>query len=97
MTKYKSVTAFAPASVANVGCGYDIMGYAVDGIGDKVTISLNPDADNSKVILTGEYGHLTPSEREKHAFGQRNGKQCLKLSSSGICYKLFTGQPFKHS
>ncbi len=69
MTKYKSVTVFAPASVANVGCGYDIMGYAVDGIGDKVTISLNPDADNSKVILTGEYGHLTPAERIKNTAG----------------------------
>ena len=69
MTKYKSVTAFAPASVANVGCGYDIMGYAVDGIGDKVTISLNPDADNSMLILKGEYGHLTPSERNKNTAG----------------------------
>jgi homoserine kinase len=66
MTKYKSVTAFAPASVANVGCGYDIMGYSVDGIGDRVTISLQPDADNSKVILTGPYGHLTPSDRNKN-------------------------------
>jgi homoserine kinase len=69
MTKYKSVTAFAPASVANVGCGYDIMGYSVDGIGDRVTISLKPDADNSKVILTGAYGHLTPSDRSKNTAG----------------------------
>ncbi len=69
MTKYKSVTVFAPASVANVGCGYDIMGYSVDGIGDIVTIALNPEADNSKVILTGAYGHLTPSERHKNTAG----------------------------
>jgi homoserine kinase len=69
MTKYKSVTAFAPASVANVGCGYDIMGYSVDGIGDRVSISLNPEADNSKVILTGAYGHFTPAERHKNTAG----------------------------
>jgi len=69
MTKHKTVTAFAPASVANVGCGYDIMGYAVDGIGDKVTISLNPEADNSKINLTGAYGHLTPLERSKNTAG----------------------------
>jgi homoserine kinase len=69
MTKYKSVTAFAPASVANVGCGYDIMGYSVDGIGDRVTISLKPGVDNSKVILTGAYGHLTPSDRNKNTAG----------------------------
>ena len=58
MNRYKSVTAFAPASVANVGCGFDVMGYAVDGIGDKVTITYNPDADTTKVILKGKYGHL---------------------------------------
>jgi len=69
MTKYKSVTAFAPASVANVGCGYDIMGYSVDGIGDRVTISLKPGVDDSKIILTGAYGHLTPSDRNKNTAG----------------------------
>jgi homoserine kinase len=69
MTKYKSVKAFAPASVANVGCGFDIMGFAVQGIGDTVTISLQPDSDNSKITLTGTYGHLTPPERSKNTAG----------------------------
>ena len=69
MTNYKSATAFAPASVANVGCGFDIMGFAVQGIGDTVTVSLQPDADNSKITLTGAYGHLTPSERSKNTAG----------------------------
>ncbi len=69
MTNFKSVTAFAPASVANVGCGFDIMGFAVQGIGDAVTVSLQPDSDNSKITLTGIYGHLTPSERSKNTAG----------------------------
>lgn len=69
MNRYKSVTAFAPASVANVGCGFDVMGYAVDGIGDKVTITYNPDADTTKVILKGKYGHLTPETRHKNTAG----------------------------
>jgi len=69
MTKYKSVTAFAPASVANVGCGFDIMGYAVEGTGDSVTISVQENADNSKVTLYGLYGHLTPAERNKNTAG----------------------------
>lgn len=69
MIKYKSVTAFAPASVANVGCGFDVMGYAVDGIGDRVTVSYQPDADVSKVILNGAYGHLTPLDRHKNTAG----------------------------
>ena len=32
------VTAFAPATVANVGIGFDILGHAVDEVGDRVRI-----------------------------------------------------------
>ncbi|MEM1349218.1 MAG: homoserine kinase, partial [Myxococcota bacterium] len=31
-------TAFAPASVGNVGVGFDIMGQALEGAGDRVTV-----------------------------------------------------------
>jgi len=33
-----SVTVFAPATVANVGVGFDVLGFALDGIGDRVTV-----------------------------------------------------------
>lgn len=66
MIAYKSVTAFAPATVANAGCGYDIMGFAINGIGDNVTVSLEPDNVKPKVVLTGPYGHLIPAERKKN-------------------------------
>lgn len=32
------VTAFAPASVANVAIGFDILGFSVDALGDRVTV-----------------------------------------------------------
>jgi homoserine kinase len=32
-------TAFAPASVGNVAIGFDIMGFAVDALGDRVTVA----------------------------------------------------------
>lgn len=31
--------AFAPASVGNVGVGFDILGHALEGVGDSVTVS----------------------------------------------------------
>lgn len=34
----RQATAFAPASVANVGVGFDILGHTVDGPGDRVTV-----------------------------------------------------------
>lgn len=35
----KSVKIFAPASVANVGPGFDILGFALDGLGDNITLT----------------------------------------------------------
>ena len=32
-----SVTAFAPATVGNVGIGFDILGHTVKAVGDRVT------------------------------------------------------------
>ena len=38
------VTAFAPASVANVAIGFDILGFSVDALGDRVTLTKVPGA-----------------------------------------------------
>jgi homoserine kinase len=38
--RMKSVKAFAPATVANVCCGFDILGFAVDAPGDEVKVTL---------------------------------------------------------
>ncbi len=34
----QSARAFAPASVGNVGVGFDILGHALNGVGDRVTV-----------------------------------------------------------
>ncbi len=33
-----SATAFSPASIGNVGVGFDILGQSIDGIGDRATV-----------------------------------------------------------
>lgn len=87
MIKYKSITAFAPATVANVGCGFDIMGFALKGSGDKVTITLQTDTDDQNIAMTGHYANLIPSARDKNTAGvavnaylQATGKTDIKLS-----------------
>jgi homoserine kinase len=35
----RSATAFAPASVGNAAVGFDILGFALDGVGDLVTVA----------------------------------------------------------
>lgn len=37
-----SATAFAPATVSNVACGFDVLGFALDEPGDEVTAALTP-------------------------------------------------------
>ena len=32
------ITVFSPASVANLSCGYDVLGACLEGVGDKITI-----------------------------------------------------------
>ena len=35
----KKIKVFAPASIANLGCGFDIMGLALDEVGDVLEIT----------------------------------------------------------
>ena len=37
LTSMESVTAFAPATVSNVACGFDVLGFALETPGDEVT------------------------------------------------------------
>ncbi|OAY83821.1 Homoserine kinase [Ananas comosus] len=39
---FRSLTSFAPATVANLGPGFDFLGVAVDALGDTVTVSVDP-------------------------------------------------------
>jgi homoserine kinase len=39
----QSATAFAPATVSNVGCGFDVLGFALNAPGDEVTARLTTD------------------------------------------------------
>jgi homoserine kinase len=52
-----SVTAFAPATVSNVACGFDVLGFALSAPGDEVTAQL---ADTGVRIddITGDQGRL---------------------------------------
>ena len=54
----RSVNVFAPATVANVVCGYDVLGFSVNAPGDEVIMRLR---DEPGVIITkisGDEGRL---------------------------------------
>jgi homoserine kinase len=59
------IKVFAPASVANVACGFDIFGFAVDNPGDEITLLKND--LNTLVIkdIEGDAGRL-PREVDRN-------------------------------
>ena len=42
MKRPKSVTAFAPATVGNAGVGFDVLGFSIEAVGDRVTATRIP-------------------------------------------------------
>src|SRR3954470_9311819 len=61
------VTAFAPATVSNVACGFDVLGFALEAPGDEVTARLAP-AGVRIDDIAGDNGRL-PREAAKNPAG----------------------------
>jgi homoserine kinase len=51
-------TVFSPASIGNVGPGFDVLGLAVDGVGDKVTVTLTDDEARIDSITGRDASHV---------------------------------------
>ena len=62
------IKVFAPASVANVACGFDILGYALERPGDEI-IARPSDQKGLRIVkITGDNGKL-PYEIDKNTGG----------------------------
>src|SRR5258706_12260148 len=57
-------TVFAPGSVGHGGPGFDILGLAVDGAGDTVTVELGK---SGPVVVRGRDAELIPTDPAKNA------------------------------
>lgn len=60
----KTVTAFAPATCGNVAVGFDILGFAIEGVGDEVTLTKT--ASGGLVIENIDSKDDLPLEVEKN-------------------------------
>ena len=52
------IKAFAPATVANVSCGFDILGFAIESPGDEIEISLTKKPGVKINSIIGDNGKL---------------------------------------
>ncbi|MFW5904890.1 MAG: homoserine kinase [bacterium] len=63
-----SVTAFAPATVGNVVCGFDVLGLALDEPGDRVTAVRRDEPGVDIVRIRGDDGRI-PREADRNSAG----------------------------
>lgn len=63
-----SIRTFAPASASNIACGFDVMGFAVDGPGDEVIARRRNRPGVEILEISGDDGRL-PLAAEKNTAG----------------------------
>ncbi|MHA7057267.1 homoserine kinase [Aquimarina sp. M1] len=62
----KSIKIFTPATVANLSCGFDVLGCCLDTVGDEMTISLHSEPG---VSITKIEGADLPLDTKKNVAG----------------------------
>jgi homoserine kinase len=67
-----SASAFAPGSIGNVGPGFDVLGLAVEGIGDTVSVQLTR-GESRVSSVTGRDANLVPLEA---------GRNCAAIAAN---------------
>jgi len=78
----KQIKSFAPATVANVACGFDILGFAVREPGDEVIVREKQEPGVAITKITGDNGQL-PLEAEKNTAGVVAQKFLEQIKAQG--------------
>lgn len=92
-----SVTAFAPATVANLGPGFDFLGCAVEGLGDHVTAEISADVAGGEVAIgriEGDGGRLSRvAEENCVGIAGKAVMELLGVTGVGVVLHLQKGLP----
>ncbi|XP_021896878.1 homoserine kinase-like [Carica papaya] len=93
---FTSVKAFAPATVANLGPGFDFLGCAVDGLGDHVTVRVDPAVRPGEISIADIIG---PGKLSTNPLWNCAGiaaisvMKMLQIRSVGLSLSLEKGLP----
>lgn len=89
----QQVRVFAPASVANVSCGFDVLGFSLEHPGDEIVARRTDDPGVIIAKITGEGGVL-PTSIEKNTAGVAVQKLLEHLESEqGIELEIHKKMP----
>ena len=89
------VRVFAPATVANVACGYDVLGFAIEAPGDEVVARHSPEPGLRIVKITGDDGKL-PLEVTQNTAGvaAQDLLRHLGMLDRGVELEIHKKMPF---
>lgn len=88
----ESVRVFAPATVSNVACGFDVLGFALGSPGDEVTARLAPSGVRIAEIV-GDSGRL-PREAMRNTAGVAAEALLTRLGERrGVALSIRKGLP----
>lgn len=92
--RIESVTAHAPATVANVGSAFDAIGFAVHNLGDTVTASLS-EANLIQIrSIEGDTNQLSKDTKKNTASVATHALLCaLGMETQGITLDIHKGLP----
>src|SRR5882757_3851506 len=89
----KKIKAFAPATVANVCCGFDVLGFAVEAPADEVIMTLREHRGIVLSKITGDHGKL-PLDPQKNTAGVAVESYLRSLNSDqGVAIELIKNLP----
>src|SRR4051812_8383605 len=87
-----SATAFAPATVSNVACGFDVLGFALEAPGDEVTARLTEGGVQIEGI-SGDGGRL-PRDAARNTAGVAALALLTKVGDRrGVALTIHKGLP----
>ncbi|XP_042499291.1 homoserine kinase-like [Macadamia integrifolia] len=95
-----SVKTFAPATIANLGPGFDFLGCAVDGVGDFVSLRVDSDVRPGEISISSINGVGDSSSRLSKdpllncaGIGAISAMKILGIRSVGLSLSLEKGLP----
>ena len=93
--RQQAVRVFAPATVANVAIGYDILGFAIDRPGDEI-IARQSETPGLRITKINGTKKKLPLEADKNtaSYGALKMLEDLGLQDEGIELEIYKKMPF---
>lgn len=90
------IKVFAPATVANVACGFDVLGFALDKPGDEIIVRFSDEPGLKITKITGVKKDKLPYDVEKNTagFAAQRLLEHLGETKRGIEFEIHKKMPF---